>query len=106
MSCAVVSGAKGSHQVTDLFSITVTRNWANATPMRNYDYQAYVQGQEESADLYGYGATPAEALEQLGNVIVEHVDDYLYDMREASLWPAEAIDEAFVSIDGLAYLPY
>ena len=92
--------------MTDLLRITVVRNWANATPMRHFDYQAYVDGQEESRDLYGYGATPAEALEQLGDVIVEHVDDHLYDMREAGLWPAEALDEAFVSIDGLAYLPY
>jgi hypothetical protein len=56
--------------------------------------------------MYGYGATKQEALEELGFAIIERVDDRLYDMRDAGEWDAETMEEAFVSIDGLSYLPY
>lgn len=88
--------------MTDLFSIVVLRNWANVTPMKQFDYVAYIEGQEERAELYGYGETRAEALEQLGVAIVERVDDRLYDLVEAG----EVDPDVFTEIDSLTYVPY
>jgi len=92
--------------MTNYLGITVVWNDANATPMRKFDWCAYVIGQEENPRLHAYGATKQEALEELGFAIIERVDDRLYDMRDAGEWDAETMEEAFVSIDGLSYLPY
>ena len=79
---------------------------ANATPMRNFDWCAYVDGCEEDGKLYGYGATEQEALDALGEVILERVDDAIYDLEHAGAISKEDALEAFVSIDGIAYVPY
>lgn len=92
--------------MTDLLAITVHFNDANATPIRDWDWIAYVAGQEENSELYGYGATRDEALEQLGAVIVEHVDDHVYDLAEQHKISQDVADECFTDIDGLTYLPY
>jgi predicted RNase H-like HicB family nuclease len=92
--------------LTNLFAITVHFNDANATPIRDWDWVAYVAGQEENPELYAYGATKEEALEQLGFAIVEHVDDHIYDLAEQHKISQETADECFVDIDGLTYLPY
>ena len=92
--------------MTDLFAITVHFNSANATPIRDWDWIAYIAGQEENPELYGYGATKEEALEELGKVIVEHVDDAVYVLAEEHQISQETADNCFVDIDGLSYLPY
>jgi hypothetical protein len=81
-------------------------NWANATPMRNFDWVATVDGREEDAELYGYGATKEEALEMLGEKLLERVDDHIHDLMTSGAISKEIADECFVSIDGIAYLPY
>jgi hypothetical protein len=92
--------------MTDLLRITVVRNWANVTPLKHLDYVAYVEGQEERAELYGFGETREEALAELGVSIVERVDDRLFDLRESGAIDQATADECFTDIDGLAYLPY
>jgi hypothetical protein len=81
-------------------------NHANVTPMRRFDYQAWIEGREENERLYGYGETRGEALMELGAAIVERVDDHLYDMAESGAISQDVADECFVDIDGLTYVPY
>jgi hypothetical protein len=87
-------------------SVSCTRNWANATPMRHFDWQAYVDGREEDTTLYGYGETREEALNILGEAIRGHVDDAIFDMRAAGQISAEIAEICFTDIDGLDWLPY
>jgi len=75
-------------------------------PLRQFDYRAVYEGDEENADRHGWGATKEEALEDLGGKLRDRVDDRLYDMKTAGEWDAETMEEAFVSIGGLSYLPY
>jgi hypothetical protein len=79
---------------------------ANATPMREFDWCATIDGREEDQTLYGYGATKEEALSMLGEALVEHIDDRIHDLMTAGEISKEIADECFVSIDGLAWLPY
>ena len=92
--------------MTNLLAVTVHFNDANATPIRDWDWVAYIVGEEENAELYGYGASKEEALEQLGIAIVERVDDHIYDLAHDHIISQETADECFVDIDGLTYLPY
>lgn len=82
--------------------INCTFNSANATPMRQFDWVATIDGREEDGQLYGYGETKGEALAELGGIILERVDDHLYDLVKAGC----VDDDVFTEIDGLAYLPY
>lgn len=79
---------------------------ANNTPCRKWDYQAWVDGREEDRDLNCLGETKEEALEALGEAIVEHVDDAIFDLAASGAISQEIAQECFVSIDGLSYVPY
>lgn len=78
---------------------------ANATPMRHFDFCAWVDGQEEAGE-YGYGATETEALDALGEILVEHVDDAIFDLAASGAISQELAQECFTAIDGLTYVPY
>ena len=78
---------------------------ANATPMRHFDFCAWVDGNEE-AGQYGYGSTETEALDALGEILVEHVDDHIHDLKTSGAISEEIAEECFTAIDSLAYLPY
>lgn len=79
---------------------------ANTTPCRKWDWQAWIDGREEDRDLYGLGETKEEALKVLGEAIVEHVDDAIFDLAASGAIPQEIAQECFTSIDGLTYVPY
>lgn len=60
----------------------------------------------EDIQKYGQGTTIELAREQWGYLIVERVDDSIFDLREAGAIDAETADECFTDIDGLTYIPY
>lgn len=60
----------------------------------------------ENPQRYGWGSTLEEAREAWGNLIVERVDDFIYDWRAAGTIDSLTADECFTDIDGLAYLPW
>ena len=60
----------------------------------------------EDLQKYGQGSTIEAAREQWGFLIVEHVDDVIFDLRAAGVIDAETADECFTDIDGLTYIPY
>jgi len=43
----------------------VTSHDCPPLPIRSYDWSAHIKGQEEPGDPIGYGATEAEAIEDL-----------------------------------------
>ena len=70
------------------------------------EYHCVCQDDVERADRYGWGHTLEEAQLAWGELVVERVDDHIYDMHAAGELTKEEADEAFTAIDGLAYLPY
>lgn len=79
---------------------------ANATPMRQFDFEAWIDGREEEGTCRAFGETAEEAREALGQVLLERINDHLFDLLRTGAISQEIADECFVSIDGLDYLPY
>lgn len=60
----------------------------------------------ETAGKYGWGHTLEEARQAWGELVVERVDDHIFDMRAAGQIDHLTADLCFTDIDGLAYLPF
>lgn len=83
-------------------------NLLNRYESESYPGQFCVVAEDhvEDGSKYGWGRSLEEARAAWGELIVEHVDDYLYDLHQAGAIDDLTATESFVSIDGIAWLPF
>lgn len=83
-----------------------------ANLFKRYESEAYpgiftvvCEDHVEDIHKYGQGSSIEEAREAWGQIIVEDVDDHIYDFEHAGLIDHDTADNCFTDIDGLSYLP-
>jgi hypothetical protein len=69
-------------------------------------FHVVCQDDVECASAYGWGHTLEEARAAWGESLLERVDDVIFDLAASGAISQEIAQECFVSIDGIAWLPY